>query len=504
MTTSAQRNGFGVGGVRGVGSAWGIGFAAAVLLLSASAALGQALERQLRDILGSARLPEVRVGVSVIDVASGEVLAGINDKSSLMPASNLKLFSSGAALLVLGKEYEFRTRLIVDGDKLIVIGSGDPAFAEPKLLEDMKVSVSTFVEKLVESVRKAGVTGITEVVIDDRVFDRDYIHKSWPEDQLNRWYAAEVSGLNFHANLLQIFPKAAERAGSPPTVRTEPAARWIEVVNNAQTVGQGQTGLWASRDTEPSTRFRLFGNVRATPIEPIEVTMHESGLVFGRLLADELTKAGLGSGTIPARLAKGDEKFVETKVVAVVQTPLATVLERCNVDSYNMFADALLKRVGNAVTGQPGSWANGAAVVRMQLSEKVGGDTGELIMADGSGLSRENRTTPLMMASWLAAIARNSAIRDAFVESLAKPGEGTLKSRFDDRKVQGEIRAKSGFIRGVQCLSGYVTHPTTGRRVAFSILLNNVNEKVPGGAAKKFHEDVVDQIDRWLNRNPGR
>jgi len=482
-----------------------LALATCLVLATASVGLAQALDRQLKDILNSSKLPGVQVAVSVIDVSSGDVLAGINAKQAMMPASNLKLLTSGTALLVLGKDFEFRTRIVRDRDRIIVIGAGDPAFGEPALLQQMNISSGAFLDQIAASIQKSGMTGIREVIIDDRIFDREYIHTTWPEDQLNRWYASEVSGLNFHANILQIYPKAGDRPGPTPTPRTEPSASWLEIVNNAQTVSQGQTGVWATRDQDPSTRFRLFGNVRATPIEPIEVTMHEPGLVFGRLLADRLSAAGLGTAglatAIPARLANSEDQYGTGDVLTVVRTPIATILRRCNVESYNLFADALFKRVGADVTGQPGSWINGASVARMQIHEKIGNELGELIMADGGGLSRENRVTALMMASWLAALSRTTGVSEAFVDSLAKPGEGTLKSRFDDRKLTCELRAKSGFIRGVQCLSGYLTNPDSKRRVAFSILLNNVNEKVPGGAAKKFHEDIVEQVDRWMARN---
>ena len=79
--------------------------------------------------------------------------------------------------------------------------------------------------------------------------------------------------------------------------------------------------------------------------------------------------------------------------------------------------------------------------------------------------------------------------------------EGTLSHRFKGSKLHNEVRAKSGYIREVRTLSGYVTNPGTGRRVAFSVLVNNV----PSGAdvrAKEFHEAVVEAVDQWLYEHP--
>ncbi len=471
---------------------------AATWVAVCGAALAQGLERQLRDVLADSKVGGAVVGVCVADAATGEMVATINEKTPLIPASNLKLLSSGAALWTLGRDFEFRTRLLRVGDTLVIEGAGDPALAEPRMLEEMKITAGAFVDRLAEAVRQSGFTGIREVVIDDRVFDRNWVHPGWPDDQLNRWYAAEVSGVMFHGNLLQVFASAASRPGPSPQVRTEPSAPWLEVANAAQTVATGSTALWCVRDESAAFRYKLMGSIRTTPAEPVEVAVHDGGMIFARLLSDRLATAGLMSAAAVPRLATAEEQFDKGAVLAVVRTPMARVLKRCNADSYNLYAEALLKRTGREVSGQPGSWANGATVVRMLASEKLGHEAGELVMVDGSGLSRENRVSARLLAAWLAALARDPATRDAFIESQAVPGEGTLASRFKGKdRLTGDLAAKSGYINGVQCLSGYLTH-SDGRRLAFAILVNDTAKMGPGGSAKELHERLVRQMDRWM------
>jgi D-alanyl-D-alanine carboxypeptidase/D-alanyl-D-alanine-endopeptidase (penicillin-binding protein 4) len=152
------------------------------------------------------------------------------------------------------------------------------------------------------------------------------------------------------------------------------------------------------------------------------------------------------------------------------------------------------------MTNQPGSWANGAAVIRMQLRERIGPEAAASVtVSDGSGLSRDNIITPSVMTSWLAALSRDSRIAPAFIASvpLAKE-EGNMVKRFRGRKLLNEVRCKSGYINGVRTLSGYVIHPGTGRLVAFSILVNDIPPSVPGSRVKEFHEDIVVEIDQWL------
>jgi serine-type D-Ala-D-Ala carboxypeptidase/endopeptidase (penicillin-binding protein 4) len=189
--------------------------------------------------------------------------------------------------------------------------------------------------------------------------------------------------------------------------------------------------------------------------------------------------------------------------LVVVRTPLATALSRCNVNSQNMYAESLLKRVGHEVTGQPGSWQNGGAVVRMQVAERLGAEATDLVISDGSGLSRDNRVTARMLARWLGVVANDAKVGAAFVASMATTEQGRLESRFRGRRLDHEVRAKTGFIRGVQALSGFVTHSGTGRRIAFSVIVNNTERAQAGSSVKDLHEMVVQDIDGWLTRVEG-
>ncbi len=487
-------------------AAWAI----AATCVLATGALGQSLEKRVSSALSQARLGNAHVGVSVLDLSTGQQLVDIkvgNGDGGFIPASNLKLLTSGAAFLVLGKDFEFQTKIIVDGDRLIVIGAGDPGFGEPKLLDAMHLSVDAFVDRLVDSAKKAGVSGIREVVVDDRVFDRDYVHPDWPKEQLSRAYCAEVSGLNFHANLLNVYVTPGTAQNSEAGTRSEPSGSWITITRLARTVKEGNTEVWLER--EPASvsgdafRFKLHGTVRSALTEPIAVTVDQPGLFFGRALADRANRAGLGAGKgIIARLATPNETFAPEsdvqKVVAVVRTPLSVALERCNVDSENLYAESFCKLIGHKVTGQPGTWGSGTAVVRMQVKDRLGADAAaSLVLADGSGLSRNNRITPDVMTRWLKSLS-DDPNGQMFIQSLAVAGEeGTLRKRFKGAKLHNEVRAKSGYIREVRTLSGYVTNAATGNRVAFSVLCDNL----PSGTdarAKEFHEQVVEAVDTWL------
>ena len=486
--------------------------AGALAAFAASAAPGQSLDRKVAMAIDKARLGAARIGVSILDCQTGVELVSVHPPASanangagFTPASNLKLLTSGTAACILGPDYEFRTELFYDKGRVIVKGCGDPGFADPELLEKMHMSLDQFFDGLLESMTKTRVVELREVIVDDRVFDREYVHPDWPVEQLNRAYCAQVSGLNFYANILNVYVSPGPHINDLAVARSEPSGSWMRIQSLAKTVaskGEATTGVWLERDNKEPYAFRLFGTVRTALDTPIQVTVNEPNLMFAKVLADRLIRSGLGNPASPpqTRLCLPDEELSEVgQALGVARTKIGVVLERCNVDSDNLYAESLIKAAGHKLTGQPGSWSNGTAAVRMELKELVNGDmAAQLIMADGSGLSRNNRVTPEMITRWLRAMAAKPVVGDVFVHSLAIAGEeGTLRKRFKGAKLHNEVRAKSGYITKVRTLSGYVINAATGRRVAFSVLV----DELPSGddqRAKELHENIVEAIDDWL------
>lgn len=470
-------------------------FAALGALFAGTTACGQSLNARYDALVAKARLGKTTIAAQAVDIETGEVLISRNANASMIPASNMKLLTAGAGALVLGPSFTFRTELVhqPEARRLVFRGSGDPALGDPKLLAAMNIGVEDLIDHWVDAAKKARPDGVNELVIDDRIFDRQYRHPTWPPGQANRWYCAEVSGLTFYANLLAVFP-SPQSAGSPAVLKTEPFSPWIEVRNKTRSVRQGQQTVWAQWTA--TNEITCHGDVRYST-DAVELALNNSPDFFARLMADRLQRAGVKVNT--ARLATENESLSGGEVIQVVQTPISTVMERCNVDSYNLYAEALLKRMGHEVSSGPGSWKSGAAVIRMKLAEKLGAEAGRGIqVADGSGMSRENRVTAALLVKWLGVMTKEGEAGRIFVDSLPAQGEGTMERRFSSKKLKNEVRAKSGYISGVCNLAGYVTDKRSGRRVAFAILTNDKPGNVGVAAIKAFHEDVVALCDRWL------
>ena len=435
------------------------------------------------------------VSVCVIDAETGRRLVDINASTPRVPASNMKLLTSGVAARLLGSDFRFRTRLLRDGDRLVVVGDGDPAFGDPVLLARMQdaqgrpLDPESLVDLWVDAVVAADIERVDELVIDDRIFDREFTHASWPREQLINWYCAEVSGLNFHTNTLYFNPKPAR--GTVDISRISPAYDFLEIKNQLTNNTKRSKQSFAAIRPDGTNRFTCRGNI--TSSMKYEATVHDMPSLFGRYLAHRLAKRGVRVGRV--RLANaGDPDFQGQTLGPVVMTPLAQVLERCNSKSHNLYAEAILKRLGAHYTRSSGGWDNGGTVIRHAVQDALPRPDASLHVADGSGMSRENRLSAATLATWLADMDPDDADDQMFIESLPEPGEGTLRKRFTTRgrNLEGiSIKAKSGYLNRICTLSGYVM-TDDGRRLCFSILVNSPTNRPR--EAKAMHERIVLQL----------
>lgn len=450
-------------------------------------------EREVERLVENAGLGEAVVGVSVVDSATGTALASFRADEPHIPASNMKLLTSGAALHVLGPDFRFRTRLVQDGDRLIVIGDGDPCFGDPKLLEDTRIGrdigidAEDLLQAWVKAVRDAGIDRIGTLLIDDRVFDREVVHPGWPRDQLYKHYCAGVSGVNFHANVLHFFPAPIPGGRAEPGPST-PAASWITVSSKASSNRNGTDGAWVVRNPDDDA-LELMGNVRVRFGIPLPVTVREPSQFFVRLLKDRLEAAGVEVGD--ARVATADDPVSQGQQIGpVITTRLETVLERCNTDSFNLAAEALLKRSSVARGQVPGSFAGGSAVVRSVIAERLRDQAvqSRLRISDGSGLARDNHVPPSLITAWLRSFDTDPELGPLFRASLATPGtSGTLRRRLSGMPDGIDLMAKTGYIDRVSCLSGYVRSPHG--TLCFSVMVNGFPRSA--GKAKETQDAIV-------------
>lgn len=466
-----------------------------VCALSAANA-GAGLDDRVNSTVAGANLGKTVVGICVIDLRDGgeRPVVEIGSERPMIPASNMKLLTSGTALMVLGEDFRFQTEFSRSGDELVVRGDGDPLFGDPDVLHARGLTARGFVDEIVRAVGRDG--PFSGVVVDARVFDEQMVHPDWDAVDLTRAYGAPVCGLSFHSNNVRFF-LTCSRDGGNPSVRTQPEAPWLEVRNSVRQVQKGSNVISLIRRGDYSYEAR--GTLRVNQVTPLDAPMASPGTIFGRLLCDALAESGVVAGRCRTRPAEDGESLERSgPVLHIESTDLAEVLVRCNHDSSNLCSEALLKRTARAATGTTGAWATGTQVVRMKVADLLGADAAaSVVIRDGSGLSRKNRLSAGVLAGWLAEVA-HSSVGDAFIQSLPVAGiHGTLERRFEDVELTHTACAKSGYMRGIYTLSGYLLDEEGEAMASFSVLLNDV----PAGRgrdARRLHERIVDEIDDWL------
>ena len=188
-----------------------------------------------------------------------------------------------------------------------------------------------------------------------------------------------------------------------------------------------------------------------------------------------------------ARAAVGKAPAEPELLASLESPPMAELIRRTNVPSDNWYAELLLKGLG-AQFGAAGSTAAGAAVVRSSLARFSITPR----IADGSGLSRANATSPREVLRLLTELD-GGELAGPFEASLAVAGRtGTLRDRMRRTAAAGNCRGKTGTILGVSNLAGYC-ETTGGSRVAFAILMNRVN--VYG--ARRLQDRIVSTLARY-------
>ena len=474
-----------------------IGWLGVLLLTFASRASGD-LPGDIRAVLNEKYFQKAEVGVAIVELGGGsstDAKSIFRHQSDipLIPASNLKLLTTSAALDRLGPDFKFRTALLLNHNDVHLIGDGDPTFGDHELLKTAGWEVTTVFKSWAEELKKRGITSVGKVVVDDSVFDEIFTHPNWAARYASAKYSAQVAGVNLNANCADFYLKVGGR-GSVVSYLINPPTRYLNV-RNACVAGNHDA---VSLARIPGKNEIVLGGVaQYDSVNPISVTVHDPAMYAATVFAETLSSNGVKvtGETTRDRTAR----YRSTKdpsgwtLVAALETPMAPVLARANKDSENLYAEALLKRMGHAATGEPGSWTNGTAAAA-EFLRKIGIDESHFQLDDGCGLSRNNAVSAGAITTLLAHNFHSTG-KQLFLDSLGVAGQdGTLKTRFRGSDLRDRVYAKSGYIDGVSALSGYLK-TRDDRWFAFSILMNDL----PGGTnptAKEMQERIVTAVDR--------
>ena len=454
------------------------------------------MQSDIRTVLQDRLLHRATVGIQVVRLGASagdlRTIYSLEAETPLIPASNLKLTTTSAALDALGPDFKFRTMLVRVGEDLVVIGDGDPTFGDAEFLKRAGWNVTTVFQSWATQLRKLKITSVRDVIVDDSVFEEPAVHPHWPADQLDQRYVAEVAGLNLNANCVD-FTINPTAPGQLAAYLINPPTHYLNITNSCITSSENAVKLSRNPMTNDVT---LAGHSPPRGTVGVSITVHDPSLFAATVFSETLKSTGIAvTGEVRRDRtvrARHDTGTIQWTVVGVNETPITTALARANKDSMNLYSESLCKRLGFALSHQPGSWTNGTVAVGAFLL-KTGSPPEQFHLDDGCGLSKLNNISPSAICRLLI-YDFYSPNRQTFMSSLAVAGvDGTLDDRFRGSDIRGRLFGKSGFVEGVSSLSGYL-HARDGEWYAFSILMNGIPH-LSNSEIKPLQEKIIKAID---------
>lgn len=425
-------------------------------------------------------------GVFVQDIATGTVVYEERADASLIPASNAKIVTTAAALELLGSGYRYETRLSFDGRRegdsvlvgdLLIRGSGDPTFGSRQ--DPGADPLRRWAEQLAEE----GIERIEGRIIgDDDVFADASYPEGWDVSMLQSGpIAVPVSGLSYYDNLGTVQVEGGH-PGARPIVRTHPN-RYLEIENRARTRGT-RSQLRIARDLGTRT-VRITGSLPSERQTGRYVPVDNPTLFTAYSLGEALRRAGIETHVevLDVDELSSRPSYEGTRVLARHSSPpLERIVETINRRSNNFYAEQVFRTLSPTGTSR----AAARRIRRFLRRSDVGLEGVQIV--DGSGLSRKNLLTPRSVVQLLTHMAEMETpdVTNPFVTSL--PAGGERESTLQNRLAGISVRAKTGSLKNVRALSGYVD-TARGRTLAFSFITNNFTG--PGYRAEHLQNELI-------------
>lgn len=405
--------------------------------------------------------------------ADPETLYAQDAEKFFIPASNVKLLTTAAALTRLGANFRIRTSVyqIPTLDQQVVlrvVGRGDPSLTDVQLQE------------LAKQLRNRGVVQIHQLVADPSYFRGDAVNPTWEWEDIQAGYGAPVNSLILNQNAigLTLVPQALNQPLQVQWDDPNQESQW-QIVNRSKTVAATDPEfVEVGRDLSQPILL-VQGQLRVgAASEPVAVSIPEPDQQFLNRFEQILqaNQIRVDQSLIADSAFDANQSTTSQEIAVVESPPLETLLREINQQSNNLYAEAVLRHLGiQQFPQQASSLEAGINAVKTILSE-IGVDPTGYELIDGSGLSRHNLVSPESLVQTLQGMAQ-SPNAAAYRDLLSTAGiNGTLRNRFQNTSVEGKLRGKTGALSNTVSLSGYLDAPSAP--MAVSILVNQTEQSL--------------------------
>lgn len=407
------------------------------------------------------------VAVSVKEADTGKVLYQHNEQKLLHPASTLKIFTTIPAMEELGDEYEFTTTFYTANNNLYIKAGADP-FLTSRAIRDA-----------IRSIKSKGYHSFNKVFFDGSIIDNSEWGIGWMWDDTTNKRMQKFSAYNIDNNLVNI--EVSKDANGVITAKPNIA---LPVIN---TISAGdKDDIFAIRQEWISPEVILVSGSINSPLTTVSVPVNNVKRNYQQIVMNNIKKAKI---TLQQPICLEDKVPENAKIIAEIKNPVSPVYDRIFKDSDNYCAETVAKIAGGQKSGETGSVSNQTKMFYDYWNAN-GVDTKGIVIADASGVSRNNLVTVDFMTNALDKIYVNK--QEEFIkDTFAQPGEGTFSNRL--LNYRGYVFLKSGTLANISGLAGYVKSDS-GKTYSVAILIQNFT--YPEKQVKIFENRLIEEIKK--------
>ena len=437
---------------------------------------------EIQSLVKRYRLSNATISIAAQRVDSGELVYRYAEDRLMIPASNEKIFTAIAALTVLPKKFEFETRVLYNkakynngvlDDNLYIEFSGDPSLTGAKIYN------------LISKVKQYGITKVTgNIIIVANKFSGHYIPDGWSKSDSKYCYAAPASTLNMNRNCCVI--KLIKKPGSKRTM--------VERISNINNIDINNTATIQSNHARKKCTFTINMNddnvLHLSGCLPqqsefyLNLAIANPALKTLDTIKDFIKEIGI---TCAGNIIIGNlPKTRLNELSSTHSAPIGELITHMLHKSDNLYAESIARTVGYMVDGVGSTEISARVIKNIMVKHYKLATTGQLVIKDGSGLSHLNYVTPSFMVKLLSKV---------YQSSIGKAIYNYLPAR-NIKHLSGKVRAKTGTLKGVSTLSGYL-RTKKKNVISFSIMLNNVDNN-QRTKARIFQNQVLHVFSKHL------
>ncbi|MCX8010720.1 MAG: D-alanyl-D-alanine carboxypeptidase/D-alanyl-D-alanine-endopeptidase [Ignavibacteria bacterium] len=455
------------------------------ILLFSEILYPQTLQEKIDNFLANVNLKNTKTSISIFSVKENKFIYERNSTELLNPASTIKIFTTGIALLYLGEDYKIKTEFYSDDDNLndgiingnlLVKGFGDPKLS----MEDLFA--------LVQKLKQKGINRITKsIIVDDSFFDEILYRDEWIEDEGRNVSLPPICALSLNKNSIAISVTGSSKLRAKPGVSFSPECDYFKIINNARSTGKRLSIKITIREIKGKEEIYISGSIPRNRNFNTIAHVKNPPAFLGSILKKYLQNVGIKfeGDILLGKISKFSNRIVYHELA------LTDLIKDINKYSNNYYAEYLFKIIGANYSGEfGGAFDATRAIFSFLKSNKL--YENDMSIVDGSGISRTNLISTRNIVQFLSHIYSSKDEFEPFVESLPIAGiDGTMRNRMLNTCGYSNCRAKTGTLRGITSIAGYIFNKP---KSLFIFAMNFVSEN----HSADYFRDVQDRIIQMI------